>query len=334
MVAAGSPGYFPTTAIPGGVREAVPADIRDELLASGQQILAAMEALVAAAPQSDTPPLPFDGPDIALTDAAGSLDLFGDRLRAINPDGGVLIEGATVDEWQDLVTETYPNHSASRPYLTALGPTGHYRVGPSAQLRIGPFSTPAARAAQQTWDGGALTARAIVGLHAVEEILKILAEYDATGPLVATSTPSDASATSDTTTRGTTKPGTATSSDASATSDTTTRGTTVASGWVESPRGLLVHTYARSADGTLDWAAIVTPTAQNEPWLRYLLRTVTADLSGETGPATVPPEVVAQLETAIRTADPCLPCSSAPPGQMALTVMLTCENEFPTPKAG
>lgn len=70
---------------------------------------------------------------------------------------------------------------------------------------------------------------------------------------------------------------------------------------VDGPRGLLVHEYAADAAGRLTAARILTPTAQNEPWLAGML-------------AAMDPE------QAIRAADPCLPCTSAPAGAMGVIV--------------
>jgi NAD-reducing hydrogenase large subunit len=70
-----------------------------------------------------------------------------------------------------------------------------------------------------------------------------------------------------------------------------------------------VHRYQTGADGRLAAAQILTPTAQNEPWLADLLLSAAA---GSTA--------ALDLEDAVREADPCLPCSSAPVGGMGLQV--------------
>lgn len=67
-------------------------------------------------------------------------------------------------------------------------------------------------------------------------------------------------------------------------------------GLVDGPRGILAHVYV-AVDGVLTGCQILTPTAQNEPWLAQML-------------------VRLDAESAIRAADPCLPCTSAPEGHM------------------
>ena len=82
-------------------------------------------------------------------------------------------------------------------------------------------------------------------------------------------------------------------------------------GRVDGPRGILAHTYTIGADGTIQAARILTPTAQNEPWLAQLLTQASAlDQAQQAG----------AWEQSIREADPCLPISSAPAGQMGLKV--------------
>lgn len=77
----------------------------------------------------------------------------------------------------------------------------------------------------------------------------------------------------------------------------------VGTGIVDSPRGILVHHYEIDEEGTLVAAQILTPTAQNDPWLTQML---TAAKNEE------------EMERGIRIADPCVPCVSAPPGKMTI----------------
>ena len=73
----------------------------------------------------------------------------------------------------------------------------------------------------------------------------------------------------------------------------------------------MAHPYATDTEGMITQATILTPTAQNEPWLAQLLTQAIALDGAQTQGA---------LEESIREADPCLPLSSAPSGQMGLKV--------------
>lgn len=79
-------------------------------------------------------------------------------------------------------------------------------------------------------------------------------------------------------------------------------------GLVDGPRGLLIHSY-EVKDGVLTDCQILSPTAQNEGWLSDMLT------------AAVERDDPALIEAAIRAADPCLPCTSAPPGAMNVQVV-------------
>lgn len=79
-------------------------------------------------------------------------------------------------------------------------------------------------------------------------------------------------------------------------------------GAVDGPRGLLIHRYTAS-DGNLVDCQILSPTAQNEPWLAQTLHHLIAH--GE----------VESVEDAIRAADPCLPCTAAPRGLMNVEIV-------------
>lgn len=287
ITAAGSPGHFPVTAVPGGVLAPVSRRSRDEL---ADQVGAAVEAATRIARRllvPGGPPGAFTGADAALADDQGRPDLLGARLRVVAADGTVIEHAAPADRWDQIVLEAVPGAPAPRPYLVALGQDrGSYRVGPVAQLRIGRLTTPVAADLQARWfevGGGARAARAVMTVHSSEAIGQLL-DQDAlcSGTLTRPVAGFDRAA--------------------------------VGVGWVDGPRGLLVHRYATSADGTVVEATILTPTAQNEPWLAELLRSV-AD--GE------PVDLHAtgfDMEDAIREADPCLPCSSAPAGAMGLLV--------------
>lgn len=287
LAAAGSPGHFPVTAVPGGVGRTVTHEDRDALAAMLDEVLAAAVRIARRALAEPGPVDTFDGADAALADAAGRPDLLGSLLRVVGADGTLVEPGAPAARWDELVAEAVPGDPAPRPYLVALGPErGRYRVGPVAQLRIGPLTTPVAAGLQEQWltvGGGAHAARAVITVHAVEAIGVLLGQ----GALVH---------------------GPAARPVAAFTRHP------VGIGWVDGPRGLLVHRYAVDEHGTVTAATILTPTAQNEPWLAALLASAAGvDQTGATVSAL-------DMEDAIREADPCLPCSSAPAGTMGLQV--------------
>lgn len=284
MVASGSPGHFPITAIPGGVRAAVTSQARDDLAARVAEVLAL--TIRVAEQELDRPTtLPvFSGADVALVNTDGGPDVLGRRIRAVTAQGATLISGAAASAWDMLVAEELPGTAAPRPFLMALGPgQGRYRVGPVAQLRVGELSTPIAAKLQTQWlltNADAAGARAVMCVQAAEEIASLLDNP----ALVSGETSLPVSDF---------EPG------------------AVGVGWVDGPRGLLVHRYQAGEDGRLAAAQILTPTAQNEVWLAELLTATAANSTDPLG-----------MEDAVREADPCLPCSSAPVGGMGLQVDL------------
>lgn len=295
MAAAGSPGHFPTTGTPGGVLHPVDpaclAPLRDQarqalevaasLLEQARGQSGAMEAFAGPQVGHGEADGAFDGLEVCLVNGDGSPDLLGERLRAVTPTGQVAVPGAGAHQWPTLVTESCPGQVAPRPLLHAPGASGPgrpYRVGPVSQLRVGALTTPLAGAQQERWlrdEPDIVVARVVMLLHALEVVAELADQPQAfAGPLVLDELPAC-------------RQGTGT-------------------GWVESPRGLLVHSYRADGAGLLAAAQILTPTAQNEPWLAALLaRAGTSQ---------------ARMEQAIQEADPCLPCVSAPQGMMDLTV--------------
>jgi coenzyme F420-reducing hydrogenase alpha subunit len=282
MVASGSPGHFPVTAIPGGVRAVVTSEARDDLAARVADVLA-LTIRVAEQELDRSTTLPvFSGADVALVNTDGGPDVLGRRIRAVTAHGATLISGAAASAWDMLVAEEFPGRAAPRPFLMALGPgQGRYRVGPVAQLRVGELSTPIAATLQTQWllnNGDAAGARAVMCVQAAEEIALLLDNPALSSGEVSVPV-------------GDFQPG------------------AIGVGWVDGPRGLLVHRYQAGEDGRLAAAQILTPTAQNEAWLAELLTAMATDSTDPLG-----------MEDAVREADPCLPCSSAPVGGMGLQV--------------
>lgn len=310
VLSAGGPGHFPACAAPGGVLRrpdagelASLAELARSAPESARRLLQATAGRAAGVPAGVTAGVTagtaaggrrsgYEGHDVALVDEHGLLDPCGARLTAVTPDGTRTITAARPEEWRALVAETDPGSSASRPYLRPLGPeAGAYRVGPVAQLRAAALSTPAAEEARGHWlaaAGGAAWARAVLVMHLAEALAEL------TTRLLADAS-TDALAVEPT---GAGPMGTG----------------AVGTGWIDGARGLLVHSYRGDPAGALEEASILTPTAQNEPWLAALLREALRDTSD-------PEARASALEHAVREADPCLPCTLLPPGQLTVTVL-------------
>jgi NAD-reducing hydrogenase large subunit len=338
MAAAGSPGHFPVSAVVGGVAKAVAADAAQTCARLVPAAIALAQDLFARALRPQTGGAEagrnaagvvsvggadgaggdgFPGADVALVDGIGQLDLLGERLRAVTPDGQVIVAGASPDQWDEI-----------------LGPlggleAGSYRVGPVAQLRVAPVATPLAAKLQADWldqGAGAQAARAVLAAHCVEVI----------GQLVAGE-------------------GCGTSADAVLVKPAARLATPSADGqlpvgvgWVDGARGLLVHRYQVDQSGLVERALVLTPTEQNQGWLSWLLKTAltnatellpdhsdAAALTSEQGfvsrglrkESDCGEETLwGRLEEAVREADPCLPCVLAPPGQMGLEIKTVVRN--------
>lgn len=290
LVAAGSPGHFPVTAIPGGVRNLPNIEDLQNLQAELPAVIASAEKLceLSLNRQLNTEVFSqFAGADLALIDEDGNPDIFGNRVQAAR--AGSTWKEFDFAQWNQQVAEENPGAPAPRPYMSALGAKeGRYRVGPVAQLSVGVLPSELASAAQARWLAGsrdAASARAVITLHVLEKTVELVSELLR---LLAPGEPEESQSVEQTGF----KEG-------------------VATGLVDGPRGLLAHSYRTDSQGMISAATILTPTAQNEPWLADLL---TQAISREdTGRQ-------AALEQSIREADPCLPLSSAPEGQMGLKV--------------
>lgn len=331
MTAAGSPGHFPTTGVPGGVRELPSSESLAGLAAAIEEALALALGLADDAAASDAArhvpaglAVPaarsqYTGLDACLVDEQGHPDLMGTFLRAVDARGEVVLAGATTEDWPRTGVESRPGSTTPRPVLRLPGdPEGHpghpYRVGPLAHLRVGRLSTPLAVDRQEDWlarygcagegtlasdalGSGAMEARAILLIHALEVVGCLVRSPERFAGEAAVL-----------------------AGDAAALVEPAT-----GTGWVESPRGLLVHSYTAGPDGLLTAAQVLTPTVQTETWLAEMLThlpgligTPASTLASEN---TSLPEAVRQaVENAVQDADPCLPCVSAPAGTMSVTL--------------
>ncbi|MFB7667721.1 Ni/Fe hydrogenase subunit alpha [Kitasatospora sp. NPDC056138] len=78
----------------------------------------------------------------------------------------------------------------------------------------------------------------------------------------------------------------------------------------EAPRGLLYHRYAMDADGNLTLARIIPPTAQNQGAIEEDLRRLVQSRLDGPGDPPGDEELTALCERAVRNHDPCISCST------------------------
>ena len=226
----------------------------------------------------------FGGLDVAVVDAGGALDPLGGHVGLLGPETKGVERTLPAAEWAARVMETRPGAPDPRPVIELESADGETRTWP---YRVGPI----ARARFRAESGGAATTdpfRAqLLALADSTSALMSLADCLAAAP----AEPLDEGAWA---------------------SSSIGAGTGI--GVVDGPRGLLAHEYAVDDEGTVTGCRILTPTAQNEAWLAGMLGASLAAAGDGDG------EREAWAESAIRAADPCLPCTSAPEGGMGVTL--------------
>jgi coenzyme F420-reducing hydrogenase alpha subunit len=223
----------------------------------------------------------FDFPDFA-----GDYEFV--ALR--HPDEYPMNEGRLVSsKGLDIAQEDYPAHFEEYqvPHSNALhsrrkgaGGTGAYFVGPLARWNLNADRAPPA-VRQAAADTGVrfpgrnpytgIVARALEILLAVEEALRLLAEFE---PPTEPSVPVPPAA-------------------------------GVGQAITEAPRGILYNCYETDADGLLRSATIIPPTSQNQRQIEEDLLRVAAEL------AELPDDEAAlRAERVIRNYDPCISCAT------------------------
>lgn len=291
MKAAGAPGRFPDVAVPGGVRVPVDAGALAELAAQLPALddaLASLRRNRSSAASGTSSSHRFDGLDVAVVDARGRPDPLGGHvgLRGQDAAGRRIRETVTAAQWASRVVESRPGAPDPRPVIMLDGVDGKawpYRVGPIARARF------------RAGDGGdvrttdPLRAQLLGLVDSVAALMALAESPVAAGDVGAGDVGARASS-------------------------SRTAATGVGIGIVDGPRGLLAHEYTVDGAGTVTGCRILTPTAQNEGWLAAMLRDSLAAAGDGVG------EREAWAEAAIRAADPCLPCTSAPEGGMGVTV--------------
>ena len=213
-------------------------------------------------------------------------EITGDLIAVHDPDR-YPIEGDQVATSSGLVfgAADFSRHVTEHqvPHSTALHATldgGMYLTGPLARyaLAAGRLSPAARQAAALAGLGPvcrnpfrSIAVRAVETVYAVEEALRIIAEYDRPDPSFVPAEPAAGTG----------------------------------HGLSEAPRGLLYHRYRLAADGTVEAAVIIPPTSQNQAAIEADLRgVVAANLDLDDAALTT------MCERVIRNYDPCISCAA------------------------
>jgi NAD-reducing hydrogenase large subunit len=296
-----------TGAIPGGINKNLSIAERDALLADVPQMKQWAREAISIARQytldnfeSIKDFASFRSNYLSLIRKDGAMDLYDGGLRAIDAEGGTILDHVPVSRYLDVLIEGVRDWTYMKfPFIKSLGEDdGWYRVGPLARINTCTFiDTPEAERARQEFK--ALTAgkpnhvtmafhwtRMIETLHSIEKIEILLNDSDLQG------------------------------TDLVAKGERRSEGV----GVIEAPRGTLFHHYRVGSDDLVTMCnLIVSTTSNNEGMNRSVRRVAEEFLSGKTE---ITEGMLNRIEVAIRAYDPCLSCATHALGQMPLVVEL------------
>ena len=296
-----------TGSVPGGVNRCLTPAERDELAAQVPQMLdwCAQAVELVATLHAQNPALyerfgSFESSWLSIVRRDGAMDLYDGVLRARDAQGRLLLDGADVQDYLELIEErTKPWTYLKFPYLRALGPElGWYRVGPLARVQnCDTLPSPRAEAQRQRFIGHGPVhatlsyhwARMIEMLHAMEVIAELLTDDALVGGELTAPLPAQRPA--------------------------QRRGV----GVIEAPRGTLIHAYTIGDDDLIAECNLIVSTTHNNQAMNESVRAVARDVFDG---REVTEGLLNQIEIAIRAYDPCLSCATHALGQMPLEVSL------------
>ncbi|MBT8140616.1 MAG: Ni/Fe hydrogenase subunit alpha [Gammaproteobacteria bacterium] len=240
-----------------------------------------------------------DSAFLSLVDKDGTLDLYHGGLRIKNTDGSILHDHYDYSNYTQLIKEQVKSWSYMKfPFLIERGPqTGWYKVGPLARInncdRIDTIKAESYRQDFLAHSEDALVhpplafhwARMIEALYCAEAIAKMLDDPDlCSGDLMR---------------RG----------------EKQLEGI----GVIEAPRGTLFHHYKINENDQVTMANLIVSTTSNNQAMNESVRQVANTyVSGRE----LTPELLNNIEVAIRAYDPCLSCATHAVGKMPLQVEL------------
>jgi NAD-reducing hydrogenase large subunit len=300
----------PAWAVPGGVREPLPAERRAHLRARLPEARATVQSAIALfkkmldAHQDDVQTFGnFPSLFLGLVTPTGEWEHHEGALRFVDSEGKIVADQVDPARYAEFIGESVEHDSYLKsPYFKPLGfEQGVYRVGPLARLNVcARIGSPLADAelTEYRQRGGRIVAgsffyhyaRLIEILAATEHMERILNDEDVTSVRLRASAGIN-------------------------------RLTGI--GWSEAPRGTLFHHYDVDENGLLLKVNLIIATGQNNLAMN---RTVTQIARKHISGPEIPEGILNRVEAGIRAFDPCLSCSTHAAGQMPLVVRLIDAN--------
>jgi len=310
----GGQSVHPAWTVPGGVREALDEENRNQIkrmLPDAFDIIELALDLLKDAFDDNITEIEtygnFSSLFAGLVTPDGGLEHYDGLLRIMDADGRLLEDGLPPEQYRDVIGEAVQPWSYLKfPYYKPLGlknNAGMYRVGPLARLNICDFAgTPLAdrelRQFRRLGERGRPVtssfhyhyARLIEILFCLEKIEEILEDPNLTRNHVR----SQASVNQ-----------------------------LVGVGVSEAPRGTLFHEYHVNDDGILQDVNMIIATGQNNLAMNQTVQQIAqAYVNG----SKLSEGILNRIEHGIRVFDPCLSCSTHAVGQMPLHVQLLAPN--------
>jgi len=229
----------------------------------------------------------------------GSLRLYDGNLRFVGPDGSIVADQVSPDDYATYIGEaTLPDSYLKAPYYKPVGyPDGIYRVGPLARLNVADrCGTPGADAELEEYRGrfGRIVqsgfhyhyARLIEALYALERMQELLDDPSMVGTMVrAHAGVNDLEGV----------------------------------GVIEAPRGTLIHHYRVDSNGAMAWANLIVATGHNNLAIgRGIFQVARRFVDGNK----IHEGALNRVSALVRAYDPCLSCSTHALGMIPMVLQL------------
>ena len=296
----------PAWTVAGGVNEPLSAEDRDKILAGlpGALEIAlstfdTFKGLIGQHEDAVESFGNFPSMFMGLVSGDGSLEHYDGKLRIVDAEGNMVVDGLDPARYQDVIGEAVePWTYLKFPYYKPQGyPEGIYRVGPLARLNVAdrcgtPLADERLAEFRELSRGPVLSsfhyhyARLIEIVYALERMEQLLNDPDILDTHVRAQAAPNA-----------------------------TEGVGVS----EAPRGTLIHHYRTDHQGLITWANLIVATGHNNLAMNRAVRQVAARFV-KTDSLTE--GMLNRVEAVIRAFDPCLSCSTHALGQMPLRIQL------------